>query len=191
VLLATRPVDFCQSLEDCQHRSQRTKPNVEKRDPALRGTPDQRHRELVATPRASIKTRICSVSRGSGETLDADAIFGRRRSRADAGIFDVDDEARLAGVEQLLAEVRFRHAQPKFAHTELMKVVGVQLNADWRKGIQAIEPKRQRRIDPTHDDYRLDVIECDLQERDRGNNTICSKLLGWTAPRHRVPELGL
>jgi len=25
----------------------------------------------------------------------------------------------------------------------------------------------------------------------RGYHTICSKLLGWTAPRHQVPELGL
>jgi hypothetical protein len=25
----------------------------------------------------------------------------------------------------------------------------------------------------------------------RGHQTICSKLLGWTAPRHRVPDLGL
>jgi hypothetical protein len=57
-----------------------------------------------------------------------------------------------------------------------MKVAGVQLNADWRKGIQAIEPKRQRRIDSTHDD-RLDVVEYDLQVGDTGGS-YAAKLTG-------------
>ena len=38
---------------------------------------------------------------------------------------------------------------------------------------------------------RGDLVPDQTVLRGRGYHTICSKLLGWTAPRHRVPDLGL